>query len=67
MSEQDTPESGTRCKVTCGGKEEVAVWTGHMWAAEDGSRIIDGPEVQSWTEAPSEGELKVIRQDEEDA
>ena len=65
MSEKDTPEAGERCKVKCGGKEEVAIWTGFMWASEDGSRIIDGDDIESWVEAPSEGELKVIYPDEE--
>jgi len=66
MSEQDTPEAGERCTVKCGGKEEIAIWTGFMWASEDGSRIIEGSDIESWTEAPSPGELKVIYPDEGD-
>lgn len=64
MSDKDTPEAGERCKVKTGKGEEIAIWTGHMWASEDGSRIIEGSEIKSWKEAPSEGELKIIRQDE---
>ena len=66
MSDQDTPEAGERCKVKTGKGEEIAIWTGHMWASEDGSRILDEGEIESWEEAPSEGELKIIKQDEDD-
>ena len=51
------PEPGTRAKVQTDEGEEIAVHTGHMWASEDGSRIIDN--VESWEEAPSESELTV--------
>ena len=66
MSDKDTPEAGERCKVKTGKGEEVAIWTGHMWATEAGSRIIAAEEIQSWEEAPSEGELKIIKQDEDE-
>lgn len=61
MADKDTPEAGQRCKVKTGESEEIAVWTGHMWASEDGSRIIEGEEIESWEEAPHEGELKIVR------
>lgn len=63
MTEQDTPEAGTRCKVKTGEGEELAVWTGHMWASEDGSQIIDTSQIESWEEAPSEGELEITKQE----
>lgn len=63
MTEQDTPEAGTRCKVKTGEGDELAVWTGHMWATEDGSRILEGAEIESWEEAPSEGELEVTKEE----
>jgi len=66
MSEKQTPEAGERCKVTCGGKEEIAIWTGHMWASEDGSRIIEGSDIESWKEAPCETPLEIIRPAEGD-
>jgi len=66
MADQDTPEAGERCKVKTGKGEEIAIWTGHMWASEDGSRIIESSEIQSWKEAPSEGELTIRKQDEGD-
>lgn len=53
----DTPEPGTRVKVQTDDGEEIAVYTGHMYGSEDGSRIIEN--VQSWEEAPSEGELAI--------
>lgn len=64
MAEKDTPEAGERCRVKTGKGEEIAVWTGHMWASEDGSRILEGSEIESWEEAPQKGELKIIQQDE---
>ncbi len=66
MADRDTPEAGERCKVKTDEGERIAIWTGHMWAAEDGSEIIEGSKIESWKEAPSEGELKIIRQDESD-
>lgn len=66
MSDEKTPEAGERCKVTTGQGEEIAVWTGHMWASEDGSRIIDAADIQSWTESPSETPLEIIRPAEGD-
>ncbi len=59
MSDEKNPEAGQRCKVATGGGEEVAVWTGFMWASEDGSRLIDEADIKSWEAAPAEGELKV--------
>ena len=56
MSE-DTPEAGTRVTVETDEGSEVAVYTGHTFASEDGSRLIEG--VKSWQEAPLEDELKV--------
>lgn len=53
----DTPEAGERCKVTTDDGEEIAVWTGHVWASEDGSRIIET--VKSWKEEPTPGDLEV--------
>ena len=53
----DTPEAGARCKVQTDDGEEIAVYTGHMYASEDGSRIIEN--VKSWEEAPSEGLLRI--------
>lgn len=66
MSDQDTPEAGTRCKAKTGKGEEIAIWTGHMWATEDGDRIIEAEEIESWEEAPSEGELTIKNYDEGD-
>ncbi|MFP4074451.1 MAG: hypothetical protein ACLFVZ_10475 [Actinomycetota bacterium] len=63
MADKETPEAGERCRVKTSKGEEIAIWTGHMWASEDGSRIIEGSEIESWEEAPSEGELKIIRQE----
>lgn len=63
MAEQDTPEAGTRCKIKSSQGDEIAVWTGHMWASEDGSRIIDEGEIESWEEAPHEGELEITKQE----
>lgn len=65
MAEKDTPEAGMRCRVQLDEGEEIAVWTGHMWATADGSRIIEGSEIESWEKAPHEGELEIRRQDEE--
>ncbi len=62
----NTPEPGQRCRVTADQGEEIAVWTGHMWASEDGSRIIESETIESWEEAPHEGDLQIIRQDEEE-
>ncbi len=64
MADENTPEAGERCKVKTGAGEEIAVWTGHMWASEDGSRILGSSEIESWEEAPSEGELTITKQDE---
>jgi len=61
MSDKGTPEAGERCKVKTGAGEEIAIWTGHMWASEDGSRIIEGSDIQSWKEAPCETPLEIIR------
>ncbi len=66
MSKTDQPEPGERCKVQLSDGETIAVWTGHMWAADNGQRILSEAEIQSWEVAPSEGELKVIRPDEDD-
>jgi hypothetical protein len=66
MPEKGTPEAGERCKVKTAKGEEIAIWTGFMWACEDGSRIIEGSEIESWEEAPSEGELTIRKQDEGD-
>jgi hypothetical protein len=66
MADQDTPEAGERCKVRTGKGEEIAIWTGFMWATEDGSRILEGSEIESWEEAPHEGELTIRKQDEGD-
>ena len=58
--ESSTPEAGSRCKVKTSGGEEIAVYTGHMWAAEDGSRILDPGEIESWEEEPlGDGEFQV--------
>ena len=64
MADQDTPEAGERCRVKTSKGEEIAIWTGHMWASEDGSRILDGSAIESWEEAPSEGELTITKQEE---
>lgn len=32
MSETKTPEAGERCRVKTGAGEEIAIWTGFMWA-----------------------------------
>ena len=53
----DTPEPGTKAKVQTDDGEETAVHTGHMWASEDGSRIIEN--VKSWEEIPAEGDLEI--------
>ena len=53
----DTPEPGTRVNVQTDDGEEIAVYTGHMYGSEDGSKIIEN--VKSWEEAPNEGELEI--------
>ena len=53
----EMPEPGTKAKVQTDDGEETAVYTGHMWGSEDGSRIIEN--VKSWEEIQSEGELEV--------
>ena len=53
----DHPEPGTRVKVQTDDGEEVAVYTGHSYGSEDGSRIIEN--VKSWEEAPQEGALEI--------
>ena len=58
----ETPEPGIRCKVKTSDGEEIGVWTGHMWASEDGSRLLDG--IESWEPAPHEDELRVIMPDD---
>lgn len=67
MSDQDTPEAGERCKVKTDEGERIAIWTGHMWAAEDGSEIIESAKIESWKEAPSPEELTIKNYDEGDA
>ena len=57
----DTPEAGERCKVATDDGEAIAIWTGHVWASEDGSKIFES--VSSWTEEPTEGELGVTMPD----
>lgn len=66
MADQETPEAGTRCRVELSDGKQLAVWTGHMWATDDGSRILESSEIQSWKEAPHEGELEIRKQDETD-
>lgn len=51
MSE-DTPEPGTKAKVLTDDGEEIAVHTGHMWASEDGGRILEN--VRAWKEIPAD-------------
>ena len=53
----DTPEPGTRAKVETDDGSEIAIHTGHAWASEDGSRLIEN--VKSWEEQPTEGELAI--------
>ncbi len=53
----DTPEPGTKAKVQTDDGEETAVHTGHMWASEDGSRIIEN--VKAWEEIQGEAALEV--------
>lgn len=48
----DTPEAGIKAKVQTDDGEETAVHTGHMWATEDGSKIIEN--VKSWEEIPAD-------------
>lgn len=50
--ETKTPEAGSRCKVKTSEGEEIAVYTGFMWATEDGGRILDSGEIDSWEEEP---------------
>lgn len=59
MAEHKTPEAGERCKVATAGGEQIAIWTGHMWASEDGSRLLDSEQIESWQEAPAGGDLEV--------
>lgn len=66
MADKDTPEAGERCRIKTAKGEEIAIWTGFMWASEDGSRIIEASDIQSWKESPSEGELTIRKQDEND-
>lgn len=63
--DKSTPDAGQRCRVKADKGEEIAVWTGHMWASEDGSRIIESEAIESWEEAPHEDELTITRPDEE--
>ncbi len=65
MTDKETPEAGTRCRVELNEGQELAVWTGHMWATEDGSRILEGAEIKSWEKAPHEGELEIRKEDED--
>lgn len=59
MAEQGTPEAGERCKVRTAEGEQTAIWTGHVWASEDGSRLIEVDAIESWQEAPAGGDLEV--------
>lgn len=59
MAEQETPEAGERCQVKTASGEETAIWTGHVWASEDGSRLIEAEAIESWQEAPLGGDLVV--------
>lgn len=59
MADKDNPEAGERCTVKTADGEETAVWTGHVWAADDGSRLIDAEAIQSWEAAPIGGDLEV--------
>ncbi len=64
--ESSTPEAGSRCKVKTSDGEEIAVYTGFMWATEDGSRILDPEDVESWEEEPlGDGEFQVAGQTED--
>jgi len=61
-----TPENGQRCTVKTAKGDELAVWTGFMWATADGSRIIEGADIKSWEPAPFEDELTIRKQDEDE-
>lgn len=50
------PGAGTRCKAKISEREEILVYTGYMWAAEDGGRILEEGKVESWEEAPRDEE-----------
>jgi hypothetical protein len=59
MADQKTPEAGERCTDKTTEGEQTAIWTGHVWASEDGSRLIDSDPIESWQEAPTGGDLEV--------
>ncbi|MCH9649025.1 MAG: hypothetical protein K0U98_12370 [Deltaproteobacteria bacterium] len=64
MSDTDKPEAGERCKVQTSDGETEAIWTGHCWAVDNGSKILDETGVQSWEAAPLQDELKITRPEE---
>lgn len=65
MAGQGTPEPGGKCRVQTDEGEQTAIWTGHVWASEDGSSLIDADKIESWEEEAPVKEMEVKMPDGE--